>query len=302
MSYEQHPLSAAFPAMSDDEYSALVDSITNIGVQNPIVIDDGMVLDGWNRYRAANEIGYPCPEVPLATDVDPVDFVLAQNSARRNLTASQRAFAAATCQRWKPVGNPQFRSTSELPTQTAVAALARVSDTTLRQAKQVVDHAVPEVKEAVRSGATTVEAAAQISKLPKDEQAEALITSKPARHRGNPKKGPKANLIRAELKAAANKHQAQEANARVVDLEQEVSTLNGRMSELTARTAEMQADYDSVVKILDSSDQLAAALQEAKSARDLARGLQDRINSMTTQIAELKREAARWKKKAEATV
>jgi len=301
MSYQQHPLSAAFPPMIEDEYNALVDSITNIGVQNPITIYDGMVLDGWNRYRAATEVGYLCPEVQLAANVDPVDFVLAQNSARRNLTASQRAFAAATCQQWKPVGNPQLKSTFELPSQSEVAAKAHVSVVTLRQAKKVVDGGADEVKEAVRTGATTVEAAAAIARLPKSEQVEALISTKPARFRGRPKKGPKADLIRAELKAAANKSQAEKATGRVTELENEVNALTQRTSEVLARQAELEADNASIARVLDASDQLAEALAEAKKYRDLARGLQDRINSQATQISELKREAARWKKKAEAT-
>ena len=33
--YTQHPLSAAFPAMSAEDFQALTDSIDNIGVQNP---------------------------------------------------------------------------------------------------------------------------------------------------------------------------------------------------------------------------------------------------------------------------
>lgn len=53
MIYTQHPLSAAFPAMQSDEFQALVDSIESIGVQNPITLLDGMVIDGWHRYKAA---------------------------------------------------------------------------------------------------------------------------------------------------------------------------------------------------------------------------------------------------------
>ena len=44
--YTQHPLSAAFPAMSADDYRALKDSVENIGVQNPITLFEGMVIDG----------------------------------------------------------------------------------------------------------------------------------------------------------------------------------------------------------------------------------------------------------------
>lgn len=295
--YQQHPLSAAFPAMADDEYLALLDSITNIGVQNPITIYEGMVLDGWNRYRAATEVGYECPTEPLG-DVDPRDFVMAQNSARRSLTASQRALAAAACYQWKPVGNPNFVGASELPSQTEVAAAAKVSDKTLRQAKRVVDHGTPELREAVRSGEATVEAAAEIAKLPKDEQLEALRNPKPSRFKGKPKKGPKAELVRAELKAAMEKTKAEKAQAQTATLEAASVALNEQVAALTAANAELVEDNTSMAKIFEANDQLAAALQEAQKARDLARGLQTRVNSLMTENAELKRLVKHWQKKA----
>ena len=290
MELTQHPLSAAFPAMSEDEYHALLDSITDIGVQNPITLFEGMVLDGWNRYQATQELGYDCPSVVLG-DVDPRHFVLAQNSARRSLTASQRALAAATCFQWKPVGNPQFRSTSELASQTTIAASVKVSDTTLRQAKQVVDHGVDEVKEAVRSGATSVETAAAISRLPKNEQAEALIGAKPARFQGKPKKVPASKLFAAEIKAADATKQAESATGQVAALKKEVGALREQLTEA-------QGEVEAVAKVLDAGDQLAAALKDAKEQRELARGLQQRINSMMTEIATLKRSVAHWQKKA----
>jgi len=72
--YEQHPLSAAFPAMSEEELQNLKDSIDVMGVQNPIVIYEGKIIDGWHRYKVANELRLPCPTVHLAEDVDPQDF------------------------------------------------------------------------------------------------------------------------------------------------------------------------------------------------------------------------------------
>ena len=76
--YQQHPLSAAFPAIGADDFQALKDSIENIGVQNPITLFEGMVIDGWHRYTAANDLGMHCPAVELG-NVDPRDLVLAQN-------------------------------------------------------------------------------------------------------------------------------------------------------------------------------------------------------------------------------
>ncbi|RZA06562.1 MAG: hypothetical protein EOP02_38195, partial [Proteobacteria bacterium] len=89
---KQHPLSAAFPAMPAEQFQALKDSIMDIGVQDPISVFEGMVIDGWHRYTAASELGMDCPTVDLG-DVDPQAFVVAKNKARRHITMSQIASA-----------------------------------------------------------------------------------------------------------------------------------------------------------------------------------------------------------------
>ena len=171
MNYLQHPLSAAFPAMQFDEYQALVDSIVEIGVQNPITLYEGMVLDGWHRYSAANESGMVCPSVELG-GVDPRDFVLAQNKARRNLTRSQRADSVTAVHQWRPAHREKKQEvTSTLSkTNAELAAIAGVSVKTIQQAKAVHAGAVQAVQDAVKTGAVTVEVAAAVAKLPTKEQ------------------------------------------------------------------------------------------------------------------------------------
>lgn len=295
MNYQQHPLSAAFPVMNEGDYMSLLDSITNIGVQNPITLYEGMVLDGWNRYRAAMELGYDCPHVDLG-DVDPRDFVLAQNKARRHVTAAQLALATTTVYAWKPVGNPLFvQSDTEYPigkTNAELAVLAGVSEPTIKQAKAVQINAVPEVQQAVKNGEMGLPKAAEIAKLPKSEQAAAI--KQPVRRvlRGKPKKGPRADVIRAELKAAGAKQEAIAAHSKLQALEEETHALRGQLEDA-------QADIAWVGQIMDAGDPLAAALKDAKAQRELARGLQARIDSMMTEIAELKRSVKHWQKKAE---
>jgi hypothetical protein len=166
MKFTQHPLSSAFPAMQEEEYESLFNSIGEIGVQNPITLFEGMVIDGWHRYRAANEAGLDCPTVVLG-DVDPRDFVLAQNKARRNLTASQRAAAVASVYQWaasKGVnqhtkrggepGSPPPKTNAEL------AAIAGTTTRTIQQAKVAIKAGLAD---AVKDGAMTVKEAAQIA-------------------------------------------------------------------------------------------------------------------------------------------
>lgn len=177
MSYAQHPLSAAFPAMAAEDFQALKDSIAEIGVQNPITLFEGMVIDGWHRYTAANEQGMHCPTVELGA-VDPRDFVLAQNKARRHVTQAQLALATTAVYAWAPEGKPKLDTEYPVKTTAELAAIAGVSTPTIKQAKTVHTKAAPEVVEAVKKGEIGLPKAAKIAKLPKEKQAAAI--SKPA--------------------------------------------------------------------------------------------------------------------------
>jgi len=199
MNYKQHPLSSAFPAMQAEEFQSLRDSIEAIGVQNPITLLDGMVIDGWHRYSAANDLGMDCPAVELG-DVDPRDFVLAQNKTRRHITAAQLAMAAVSVYKWQPAGRPpannsalnaelhpddaskQFRTecgikktgiSAELK-QPEIADRAGVSLRSLQQAAAVEKSAAPEVIDAVRDGSIGLVKAAAIARMPREDQAEAI--------------------------------------------------------------------------------------------------------------------------------
>lgn len=158
---QQHPLSAAFPAMQDDEFQSLVDSIENIGVQNPITLFEGMVIDGWHRYQAAKQVNIDCPTVELG-NVDPQDFVVAQNKARRNLTASQRAIAVTTVYEWHKGGRTtnQYTSVPVAKTNGQLAVIAGVHVNTIKQTKVAQKAGFTE---AIKDGAISVKEASKIA-------------------------------------------------------------------------------------------------------------------------------------------
>lgn len=162
VTFLQHPLSAAFPAMGADEFQALKDSIEVNGVLNPITIFEGMVIDGWHRYEAATELSMDCPTVEFDASIDPVDFVEAMNGARRHLTASQRAMATVTIHQWRPAHRERkVEVTSTLSkTNAELAAIAKVSTKTIQQAKVAQKAGFAG---AVKDGAMTVEEAAKIA-------------------------------------------------------------------------------------------------------------------------------------------
>lgn len=52
MTYPAHPLADLFPMIPEDERKLLADNIATFGQHEPILLLDGMVLDGRNRQWA----------------------------------------------------------------------------------------------------------------------------------------------------------------------------------------------------------------------------------------------------------
>ncbi len=87
--YGQHPLSAAFPAMTPEEFQKLKDSIENFGPMSPVVIANGMVLHGWDIYRACTELAVPYQVQELPGHVTPQDYLDAQSIGRKATSVEQ---------------------------------------------------------------------------------------------------------------------------------------------------------------------------------------------------------------------
>jgi ParB family chromosome partitioning protein len=86
---EYHPIANIFPLMAGDDYTALVADIAEHGLIEPIWLYQGKVLDGRNRLRACNDLGF-VPEFREYTGDDPQSFVVSLNLVRRHLTREQR--------------------------------------------------------------------------------------------------------------------------------------------------------------------------------------------------------------------
>jgi hypothetical protein len=93
-----HPLAQIFPEPEADDLDALRRSLKDRGVfdTDPVILLDGMVLDGVNRYHTALDLGLKCPTVrwedlAVSKTTTPREFVIARNLARRHLTPGQKA-------------------------------------------------------------------------------------------------------------------------------------------------------------------------------------------------------------------
>ena len=89
--YDYHPLASRFPLIEGTEFQDLVADVRANGLFEEIVLHEGKVLDGRNRYRACIEAGVEPRFLQFdASWGDPWAFVLSRNAHRRHLTPEQR--------------------------------------------------------------------------------------------------------------------------------------------------------------------------------------------------------------------
>lgn len=88
-----HPAAEIFPMLNAEELDALALDIKANGLQQPIVMWEGLLLDGRNRLAACGICGVE-PSFKQYEGNSPVTFVISANIKRRQLDASQRACVA----------------------------------------------------------------------------------------------------------------------------------------------------------------------------------------------------------------
>jgi hypothetical protein len=89
-----HPAADVFPMLTDEELDELADDIKGNGLLQPLIIKDGVLIDGRNRREACRRAGIE-PRCEELNGTDPVAYILATNVNRRHLTKGQRAMAVA---------------------------------------------------------------------------------------------------------------------------------------------------------------------------------------------------------------
>lgn len=95
---QDHPIAGLFPLIPQAELNELAESIQRSGQRDDIVLFEGMILDGRNRFRACAIAGVkPRTRIfdPKKDGPSPLRFVLDLNLSRRHLSTSQRAAIAA---------------------------------------------------------------------------------------------------------------------------------------------------------------------------------------------------------------
>lgn len=156
-----HPYSEIFPPASGDDYDHLLASIKRTKkLRYKIIIYQNMILDGNQRLRACREARIEPGYIEFnGTDQEALDMVWDLNAGRRNMSASQKAIAAAKYATLE-VGRPKEKC-GHVTTLDEAAEKAGVGKTTIQRAKEVLEHGSTEQIRDVREGKKTVTEAAR---------------------------------------------------------------------------------------------------------------------------------------------
>jgi hypothetical protein len=164
---EPHPLAELFPPLAAPELAALTADIAAYGVHEAIVLFEGQILDGRNRFHACQTLGLPCPTRAYTGD-DPLAYVVSLNLQRRHLNESQRAMVAAKLANMRQGARTDVQPQVNLPevSNAKAADTLNISESLVKHAKKVQAEAQPEVIQAVETGHIAVSAAAKLAEQP----------------------------------------------------------------------------------------------------------------------------------------
>lgn len=187
-----HRFADIFPMIEGADAVALEGSMRQRGFdpRHPIMLLDGEILDGRNRYRAAKAAGVE-PVFTNFEGANPLGYVVLANVLRRHLNESQRAMVGARIQSMyeadakarqaahggtapgKPKDTGGKIATSEPDagkSREKAAAVVNSSARSVQSATAVIARGAPELIRAVDEGTIAVSAAVKLVERPKAEQ------------------------------------------------------------------------------------------------------------------------------------
>lgn len=262
--WKQHQLSAAYPPMSNEEFDGFRADILKNGLKEPIVMLDGMVLDGWHRVQACQGTHVEIRTKEYQGD-DPGGYVISKNTHRRHNTKSQLAAAALKVREIAPRGNPNFSDNGKTAQARKDAASANVR--TVRTLQKVAEEAG--VSLSVMSDANTAKKAGKL-----DEVISGKKSARRAAKEARPTRKPVPTLeerLRAEIVAL---------KAKVADLLEKNATL-----------------VDELQSFADASEDVTKQKVEFEKLRHFIRTLESQRDDYMHQVAQWKRECKALRKR-----
>ncbi len=259
-------LKAYIDPLTADEHEALERSLLAEGCRDALVLWGDVLVDGHNRYGICRQHGLPFQTVqnPRFQSMEDVHlWMIDQHLGRRSVSDFQRGVLAlrkreilaerrkaasadaapAAADSPVPESTPADDedappwSTAPAASRAELAREARLSNNQVVLIERIHKQAAPEVVEAVKSGAISINAAAAVATLPEDEQRAVARAGKDELRQA-------AKRVReAKRKPREAVPDAASGSAEAVD---EVQLLRARVAELSAENAALRAQLDAL--------------------------------------------------------
>ena len=179
-------LEVLIPPLTSEEFKQLERNILEEGIRDPLVTWNGILVDGHNRYRIAQEYDIDFVTVEKEfPDMNAVkEWMINNQFGRRNLNNYQRSVLALQLedvfkakakenQIRKPDFVPQKSAEQKVETRQEIAKVANVSHDTISKVKKIEATASPEIKAKASTGQISInEAYKEIKKEEKQENLE----------------------------------------------------------------------------------------------------------------------------------
>jgi DNA modification methylase len=182
-------LESLIPPLSNEEFKQLERNILEEGIREPLIIWNGILIDGHNRYRIAqkHDINYET----LIKEFDNInrvkEWMINNQFGRRNLSNYQRSvlalqledvFREKAKEKQKESGGavPQISAKPPVETRQEIAKVANVSHDTIAKVKKIEANATPEVKARLNTGTMSINEA--YKEIKKEEKIETLEIKK----------------------------------------------------------------------------------------------------------------------------
>ena len=177
-------LKALIPPLRESEYTQLEQNILSEGIREPILIWNGTIIDGHNRYSIAKKHGlnFAVKEMQFDNKDAVIGWMIYNQFGRRNLSAYDRSLLALklkpqieaeakkkmlSTQNNNAAKNLQgaavqnFVQLGSGKTIDKIAALAGVSREVVRKVEKIEQAATPEIKDALKTGKISINSAYQ---------------------------------------------------------------------------------------------------------------------------------------------
>lgn len=234
--------------LSPIEQAALERSLLAEGCRDALVLWRDTLIDGHNRYELCQKHGIPFRTVhnnTFESIEDVMLWMIDNHLARRSVSDFQRGVLALKKKEIvsarvaeRPADEAADADAAVDPasppwnTREDVARAARVSSNTISQIERIQKAATPELREAVRTGTISINAAANVAQLPESAQLAAVA--------GGRKELQQAARQVREQKSAARPRKEKE----VVDPADELATLRSERAAMKDRLATLLTENE----------------------------------------------------------